>query len=94
MIEHNGNHPAWPRTIREAVDRLLAVLSEEDKAEIRAYQKPELIHHHFGLGAYIRNNFGLWQGNQALLVDCGAASADSASTIIFEALWVRLQEDG
>jgi hypothetical protein len=93
MIEHNGIHPAWPRTIREAVDRLLAALSEENKAEICTLQKPELIRRHFGLGAYIRNHFGLWQGNQVLLDDCGAASADSASTIILEAFWVRLQRD-
>lgn len=94
MTECNETYPAWPRTIREAVDHLLGVLSEENKAEIRVLQKPELARHHFGLGVHIRNNFGLWQGNQVLLDDCGAASADSASTRILEALWVRLQEDG
>ena len=45
---------------------------------------------HFSLGAYIRNNFGLWGGNRALLDDCGVDDADDASGVILRALYRKL----
>ncbi len=45
-----------------------------------------------GLGAWIRNNLGLWKGNESLLESTGAPNADDASMVIVEAVWRRLRE--
>lgn len=98
-------HPAWPATVDEAVDRLVATLSDANKQAIREVEG--LFHLHFGLGMWIRNFFGLWGGNEALLRSCARRRGgsddpniavvihpDSASTVILEALQERLlQED-
>ena len=57
----------WPATIDEAVGVVIASLSEEEKAAIAAMAESELIGLHFGLGMWIRNNLGLWQGNDELM---------------------------
>lgn len=85
----------WPRTVEEAVDRLLSLMSEEDKQSLKNTPEKDLIMFHFGLGAYIRNEFGLWQGNTELLKSCEKESnfvhPDDSSSIIIEALWKRLR---
>jgi hypothetical protein len=42
-------------------------------------------------GAWIRNNFGLWVQNTALLENTGKSQPDDAAGVIIEALWCRLQ---
>ena len=82
----------WPATIDEAVRVVIASLSDEVKAAIAAMAESELIGLHFGLGAWIRNNLGLWKGNRALLESTGEADADDASMVIVEAVWRRVRE--
>jgi hypothetical protein len=96
----------WPTTVEEAVDRLLERMPKADKEELRAMPEEELILLHFGMAMSVRNRFGLWAGNEALLADCAATNArkngmelswvwidpDDASMVIIEALWRRLQE--
>jgi len=64
-----------------------------------------LILEHFGLALWIRNNFGLWQGNEALLESCAdfvhedrtwylSIHPDTASGVIVEALYERLVAAG
>ena len=84
----------WPRSLDEAVDRLVANLSEDDKRLLRGVAKQEVIRFHHGWGTGIRNDFGLWSGNRALLRSCGASFPDQASLVIMEAVWQRLQDDG
>ena len=45
----------YPKTVEEAVDRLVAGLSDEDKEKIRGMPENDLIELHFGLGMGIRN---------------------------------------
>jgi endonuclease YncB( thermonuclease family) len=82
----------WPATIDEAVGVVIATLSDEDKATISAMAESELIGLHMGLGAWIRNNLGLWKGNRPLLESTGEPNADDASMVIVEAVWERLRE--
>jgi hypothetical protein len=87
----------WPATVDEAVGVVIATLSDEDKATIAAMAESELIGLHFGLGRWIRNNLGLWQGNTALMEDTRGRDPsirhpDSVSTVITEAVWERLRE--
>jgi Domain of unknown function (DUF6794) len=65
-----------PKTVPEAVDRLIEALSEEDLEEIR---KGDEIDFHFGLGTYIRNEFGLWDGNSPLVNSMRYKEVDGVS---------------
>ena len=79
----------YPKTIAEAVDRLLSTLSEKDKEAIKNTAKDDLIGLHFSLGTYIRNAFGLWKDNKELVEACGQSYPiffpDSVSEVIIEA---------
>src|SRR6266496_1205061 len=83
----------WPASVDEAVCQLLGMLSDDDKTSIAAKSRAELVELHFGLGMWIRNNFGLWAGNTTLIQNTGAYDADDAAGVIIEALWTRLRED-
>ncbi len=43
----------WPRTVEEAVDRLLSLMSEEDKQSLKNTPEKDLIMCHFSLGAHM-----------------------------------------
>jgi hypothetical protein len=101
---HHVNHAPWPQTVAEAIDRLLGNMSTADREEFAGLSEDDLIQMHFGMGMGIRNQFGLWEGNNALLGDCAAAKGlsgdfswlsidpNDASTIILTALWRHLQD--
>jgi hypothetical protein len=85
-----------PTTLDEAVDQLLAGMTEADK---RAYRKgPEddagvILHH--GLGMAMRNAWGLWHGETALskwLRSKRIWHGDDCSATIYRALWRRLHD--
>ena len=77
-----------PKTVSEAVNRLLVILADVEKEQIKALPQDDLVLLHFSLGKDIRNGFGLNDGNTALL---GQRSADDAAMKIIEGLWYRLQ---
>jgi Domain of unknown function (DUF6794) len=89
--ELRARHPQWPLTVNDAVTRILAGMSTENKEKIRATKKDDLILYHHGWGTGIRNEFGLWNGNYSLMSDCHADYPDGASMVIIEAVWQRLQ---
>ena len=60
----------YPRTVAEAVERLLMILDEDQREQIASSLRTELIDYHFDLAYYIRNGFGLWSENSELLADC------------------------
>ena len=80
IVEH-------PKTVNEAVNRLLTILTDTDKEQIKASVKNDLIGFHFNLGKDIRNSFGLNSDNTILLDN---RSADDVSMGIIEELWERL----
>jgi len=79
-----------PQTIEQAVAVLLDQLSAVEKHNIAAMSRDSLINLHFGLGTQIRNDFGLWGGNTALLESTGNSHPDDAAMAIIEALWRKL----
>lgn len=86
---------AIPDSVESAVDRLMAVLDRHEQAEIAAMSLDDLVvNYHFSLGQQIRNAFGLWGENPALMASCGSLVADDASSVILTALWVRLSAAG
>lgn len=90
------NQKQWPATIDEAAGVVIAVLPEAEAAKIAGMSEGDLIHLHFGLGMWIRNHLGLWQGNdtlmQALREREPGAHPDDASMLIIEQVWRRLRE--
>lgn len=83
-------HPEWPRTLEEAVAKLIASMSEKDKDRVRSKRMDELIRFHHFWGMDIRNNFGLWNHNYELLESCGSLDGDRASGVIIRAVWRAL----
>jgi hypothetical protein len=61
--------PEPPRTLAQAVERLLAELPDEDQQRLRAMKREDLILLHLSLGAGMRNEFPIW-GNEPLLRSC------------------------
>lgn len=79
-----------PETVDEAVERLMTVLEDEEKNEIRSMTEDDLIDLHFSLAMAIRNAFDLHVPWSKLLASCGVAHPDDASGIIINKLWTRL----
>ena len=59
-----------PKTVLQAVERLMTIMEPEMKDEVAEMAEKDLVNLHYGLGAAIRNGFGLWNANQELLDDC------------------------
>jgi Circularly permutated YpsA SLOG family/Domain of unknown function (DUF6794) len=87
-----------PKTIHEAVDRLISELPLKDKVVIANMTYEELVDLNSNLGAYIRNAFRLWSGNLELMESCRFAvkdktiNVDSASFAIIDNLWEKLRK--
>ena len=80
-----------PESVDAAVRLLMAVVPDEERARIAALRRTDLVQLHFGLGMWIRNNLGLWEGNRRLLDACGRSTPDDASTFLIEAFWQHLR---
>jgi hypothetical protein len=95
MIALPGRIPDWPTTIEEAVGVLLLRLSDANADTVRNTAEADLSVLDFRLGAAIRCEFGLWDGNTALLAACGSFDMhpDSASAVIIRALWECLRDE-
>lgn len=82
----------FPRSLDEAIERLMKELPLESKRELAGTEKKDLINYHFELGASIRNVYGLWQNNDELLLSCGKDHPDDASSVIVRKFWEKLRE--
>jgi hypothetical protein len=91
-VPTQAERAAWPKTVDQAVTRLIEGMDDEEKKMIRDTKKEDLIQFHHGWGTGIRNEFGLWKGNTNLLADCHADHPDDASMVIVRAVWERLQQ--
>jgi len=90
--------PIPPKTVDEAVDRLLSDLDLKDKIKIANMSLDELVNLHSNLYVYFKNAFGVWSGNTELLASCRSISKepiyneDDATVVILGVLWQKLQE--
>lgn len=75
----------FPETVDAAVRLLFGMVDEARQAEIAAMTNDELYKLHFGLGMWIRNNMGFYDGNAQLLKDTGEVDPDDASMVIIRA---------
>jgi len=87
-----------PKTVDEAVKRLISDLPLKDKAAIANMAKNDLTTLQFSLGTYIGREFGIWSGNRKLLDSCEFVSGDIclhpdfAPSVIIKELWESLRE--
>lgn len=82
-----------PRTVDEAVDRLLLIMNDTERRAVAGAEEDELVEFHFCLGVAIRNAFGLHKPESELAAACGTGiHPDDASGVIIRALWERLQD--
>jgi len=87
------NESALPETIEQAVRLLKSLIEKGEQDGIAAMPESDLIRLHRGLGQWIRNNMGLWQGNARLLAATGERHPDDASGVIIQAFWQVLQDE-
>ncbi len=95
--ELDGLRAAWPTSVDAAVAEVVRRLDPESREEIRSMARDDLAGLHMGLGMAIRNEFGLWGGNDALSrAACAKASChpDDVSMTIIEAVWNHLRQIG
>src|SRR5210317_2659989 len=97
-VDQIRNLEKLPKTVDEAVERLIADLPLKDKTTIANMAEKDLMTLQFTLGSYIGSEFGVWTGNAELLYSCKRASGeehvdpDHAPTVIIEKLWKQLRE--
>lgn len=87
-----------PKSVDDAVDILLLDFSLNNEIHMAAMKEEYLAGLHFSLGSKIRNEFGLWTENEALMEFCRKLSGnenlhvDDASMVIIKAVWERLKK--
>ena len=98
VVKGSDLAPNLPRTVDEAVQRLLTELKLRDKAMIAKLDKEDLISLQSNIGEYVRNEFGIQAGNKQLINSCRLLikkfdiDEDEASAVIIEKLWKMLNE--
>jgi Circularly permutated YpsA SLOG family/Domain of unknown function (DUF6794) len=86
-----------PGTVDEGIEPLIPELSLKDRTLIASMEESDLIKLHFSLGLSIRNELGLWAGNDDLMRSCcsvagaGELDLDDASAVIVRKLWQKLK---
>ena len=90
--------PIPPKTVDEAVEKMLNDLDLESKVKIAKMDLNNLAIIHSKLQGYLKNAFGVWHGNKELLTDCRITSGepirdeDEATYVILKSLWEKLRE--
>jgi hypothetical protein len=84
----------WPVTVDETVRDILPRIPRIAKLGIMFMKEEDATALHLGLGLWIRNRYGLWRGNEKLIVSaCGfQCHPDDASAKIIEAAWQELHK--
>ncbi|MES2183973.1 MAG: DUF6794 domain-containing protein [Pseudomonadota bacterium] len=80
-----------PHSVDEAVQVLLTLMPETEQAKVAQVREEDLDRLHLGMGIWIRNNLGLWSGNDELMADTGAYDADGAAAVITRTFWLRVR---
>ena len=98
MNEYLEKLPVTPRTVDEAVDRVIKDLDLKDKVTIANMDLDDLVNLHSSLYVYFKNAFGLWPGNKELIESCRSISKEpvndenDATSVILGVLFKKLYE--
>ena len=91
FAEKDAMPDSWPRDKVVAVALLIAAMTPDSKASLVRIRRNDLFPDHTGMAAYVRQHFGLWAGNNALITSCGCDSPDDAAVAIIETAWKAVQ---
>ena len=86
-----------PRSVGEAVERLISELPLKDRVRIAKMDRWELSALHVILGPHIRERYGFWAGNNELMESCRILSGKdrfdiaTGSAMIIDTMWARLR---
>jgi len=82
-----------PQDLEDSLAELQRLLKPEDVQKMRDATEGDMIEYHFGLGTWLRNNWGLW--GRSRLAEWfnarGIHHAEDMSGIILDSFWRRLQ---
>ena len=84
-----------PTDLQGCFQELDSMLTASMREDICSCEKIDLVRHHFGLGIWMRNNWGLWSEGSPLkqYFDCQEIhDADDASRAILAAYWQYLNQ--
>ena len=97
-----GSHPSTlappPKTVQEAIQRLMNELPLKEKTTIANMAEDELLNLNALLGRYILDQFGLWSGNEDLIQSCHTFAdyplhnEDDAAAVIIKEFWHQLRQ--
>jgi hypothetical protein len=81
-----------PKDLDDCFAQLKKMLPAEEIAKIRDGGEKDMIDYHFGLGMWMRNNWGLWKGSRLAkwFNSHGIYHADDMSSIILDSFWRHL----
>ena len=82
-----------PKDLDDAIAELDKALGPKMKDEIRAKAKEDdMVEYHFGLGMWMRNNWGLWREERLFqsLAKLGLRHPDDMSALILQEYWRHL----
>ncbi len=97
MIRRQPQSAARPRTLAEAVNRLGAGVPFKGRVKIGNMAEEDLPSLYPVFMGQVRDEFGLWENNAALLASCRSAAADphlhpdEAGPLIVQELWKELR---
>ncbi len=69
---------SWPQDKLIAVAMLIAAMTPDSRIALSNVKREDLLPDHTGMSDFIRQHFGLWEGNTALIESCGCDSLDRA----------------
>lgn len=80
----------WPCSLDDAIKICILTMTAQAKSELKNTSEQNLIMSHFGWAVNMRNEFGMWQGNDELIKSCHSGNPDEASMVIVKAVWRAL----
>ena len=83
-----------PQDLDDCFVQLEKLLSPQDLATLRDRSEDDMIRYHFGLGMWMRNNWGLWGGSRLAgwFNERGIFHPDDMSGIILDSFWRHLND--
>lgn len=95
-IQGVTNKKLWPRSIKEAGEKLLSKMSDSDKKSAIVFRVWFLFlwsKHLCWVRLYTYRAFGLREGNKELLDSCNTSDVSVAVEVIMFSVWKALMED-
>ena len=95
MTENRIPQSEVPKTLNDAVEKVISILKPEEIRELTSATEDELGEYHFTLGLWIRNNFRLFDENSPLIKNMSSRNPkydfltdpDEISSDIIKATW-------